>query len=457
MAPSFLHGMLHATIFEADSPKNPGRASGGVRKFLRKLVGDLKTTVGHGESYTQLYATIGLEEARSGRTRMIPDEPANRRWYETFRIYWAYLPVTEILVGEEVDRGLEICDEDWNPVGDAKIHVKVQYFDASRDRNWARSDIFDAISNAHHLIYMAGWSVHTEITLIRDSKRPKLGGGITLGELLKMKANEGVRVLMLLWDDRTSVGSLKKDGHMATHNEETANYLRNTTMYCAFCPRYPDDEPWHDIHSWLEGPFAWDVLFNFEQCWRKRGKDVLVQLQYLSHVIIPPSPVMFPEDRETWNVQLFRYIDGVSLYTDITQSLRAKGMEANPKDYLTFLGNREVKKSGEFEPEEHPQPHTDYSRAQEARRFLIYVHTKMMIVYYKYGSANINQRSMDGNRDSELAMGAYQPFRLTSSKLSYRVTYEGVVTQLPGMEFIPDTKARILGAKSDRLPPIITT
>ena len=63
------------------------------------------------------------------------------------------MPVTEILVGEEVDRGLEICDEDWNPVGDAKIHVKVQYFDASRDRNWARSvrsagrTFFYAISN----------------------------------------------------------------------------------------------------------------------------------------------------------------------------------------------------------------------------------------------------------------------------------------------------------------------
>ncbi|CAL9180718.1 unnamed protein product [Musa hybrid cultivar] len=247
MAPSLLHGMLHATIFEADSPKNPGRASGGVWKFLRKLVGDLKTTVGHGESYTQLYATIGLEEARVGRTIMIPDEPANRHWYETFRIYFgnavgtsltgrAYLPVTEILVGEEVDRWLEICGEDRNPVGVAKIHVKVQYFDASRDCNWARGDIFYAISNAHHLIYMASWSVHTEITLIRDSKMPKAGGGITLGELLKMKANEGVRVLMLLWDDRTSVGSVKKDGHMATHNEETANYFRNTTVYCALCP-----------------------------------------------------------------------------------------------------------------------------------------------------------------------------------------------------------------------------
>lgn len=34
--------------------------------------------------------------------------------------------------------------------------------------------------------------------------------------------------------------------------------------------------------------------------------------------------------------------------------------------------------------------------------------------YIINGSANINQRSLDGNRDSELAMGAYQPFRLST-------------------------------------------
>ena len=43
---------------------------------------------------------------------------------------------------------------------------------------------------------------------------------------------------------------------------------------------------------------------------------------------------------------------------------------------------------------------------------MIYVHSKGMIVddeYVLIGSANINQRSMDGSRDTEIAMGAYQP------------------------------------------------
>uniref|UniRef100_A0A1D1YKT4 Phospholipase D n=1 Tax=Anthurium amnicola TaxID=1678845 RepID=A0A1D1YKT4_9ARAE len=812
MAQIQLHGTLHATIFEATSLSNPHRATGGAPGFLRKLVEGIEDTVGLGKGSSKLYATIDLEKARVGRTRLISNEPDNPRWYESFHIYCAhlaanviftikfdntigasligraYLPVTELLNGEEVDRWLEILNEDHNPVGDAKIHVKLQFFDISRDHNWARGirsakypgvpytffslrqgckvtlyqdahvpdnfipkiplssgkyyephrcweDIFDAISKAQHLIYITGWSVYTEITLVRDSERQKPGGDVTLGELLKKKASEGVRVLMLVWDDRTSVGLLKKDGLMATHDEETANYFHGTDVHCVLCPRNPDDggsfvqdlqistmfthhqkivvvdsempssgsqqrrivsfiggidlcdgrydtqfhslfrtldtahhddfhqpnftgssikkggprEPWHDIHSKLEGPIAWDVLYNFEQRWRKQGgKDLLVQLRDLSDIIIPPSPVMFPEDTETWNVQLFRSIDGGAafgfpetpedaaraglvsgkdniidrsiqdayinairraknfiyienqyflgssygwkpegitveeigalhlvpkelslkivskieagerftvyvvvpmwpegvpetasvqaildwqrrtmemMYTDIAQALRAKGLEANPKDYLTFfcLGNREIKRDGEYAPEEEPEPDTDYVRAQQARRFMIYVHTKMMIVDDEYiiiGSANINQRSMDGARDSEIAMGAYQPFHLATRQaargqihgfrlalwyehlgmlddiflqpenvecvqkvnrvaekywdlyasetlerdlpghlLSYPigVTNDGEVTELPGAEFFPDTKARVLGAKSDYLPPILTT
>lgn len=43
---------------------------------------------------------------------------------------------------------------------------------------------------------------------------------------------------------------------------------------------------------------------------------------------------------------------------------------------------------------------------------MIYVHAKGVIVDDEYvimGSANINQRSLDGSRDTEIAMGAYQP------------------------------------------------
>lgn len=51
----------------------------------------------------------------------------------------------------------------------------------------------------------------------------------------------------------------------------------------------------------------------------------------------------------------------------------------------------------------------------------MYVHSKGMIVDDEYviiGSANINQRSMEGTRDTEIAMGAYQPQYTWANMLS---------------------------------------
>lgn len=57
--------------------------------------------------------------------------------------------------------------------------------------------------------------------------------------------------------------------------------------------------------------------------------------------------------------------------------------------------------------------------AQRHRRFMIYVHAKGMIVDDEYvivGSANINQRSLAGSRDTEIAMGSYQPHHTWAEK-----------------------------------------
>ncbi|XP_057728813.1 phospholipase D alpha 1-like [Arachis stenosperma] len=706
----------------------------------------------------------------------------------------AYFPVEELVNGENKDRWLQILNKKHKPLkARPRIHVKLQFFTVTKDINWSQGiksldfaglthsyfpqrsgcrvtlyqdthipttffpeilltkgryyelnqcweDIFDAISKAKQLIYIAGWSLCTKITLVRESTCKKQEGSdlnLTLGELLKKKASEGVKVLMLIWDDRTSIKWLRNDGVMTTHDEDTESYFDGTGVHCVLCPRNPDKgesliqgtevatmfthhqkiiivdsdmpneksdsrrrilsfiggidlcdgrydtpfhsifgslgtvhhndfrqpnfegasidkggprEPWHDIHCRLEGPIARDVLKNFEQRWRKQGKkDVcLVEIDSLVDTFVPSSLDKFPEDdEETWNVQLFRSIDGGAalglpnseeevarsglmnekehifdcsiqnayitairraksfiyienqyfmgssfgwnsgklqvqevgalhlipkelslkivskieagerfsvyvvipmwpegipesnsvqsmlswqketmdmMYIDIIQALRAKGITADPKDYLSFfcLANREKKNDREYKPSKHPQYDSDYNRAQQARRFMIYVHAKMMIVDDEYiiiGSANINQRSMDGARDTEIAMGAYQPYHIKRNEpnrgqihgfrmalwyehlgfldgsflvpqslkcvrlinnistrywdlycsetldedlpghlLSYpiKVTESGNVTTHLGVEHFPDTKARILGSKSE-LPFLLTT
>jgi phospholipase D1/2 len=60
-------------------------------------------------------------------------------------------------------------------------------------------DIYEAICQARKLIYIVGWSVFHTIHLVRDGTQAP-----SLGDLLKMKSQEGVRVLLLVWDDPTS-------------------------------------------------------------------------------------------------------------------------------------------------------------------------------------------------------------------------------------------------------------
>ena len=59
-----------------------------------------------------------------------------------------------------------------------------------------------------------------------------------------------------------------------------------------------------------------------------------------------------------------------------------------------------------------PQANSYEARAIAARRAPVYVHSKVLIAddaTVLVGSANINQRSMDGSRDTEIALGACQP------------------------------------------------
>ena len=74
------------------------------------------------------------------------------------------------------------------------------------------NDIFEAITRARHLIYIAGWSVYHTVRLIRDVNKAI---DCTLGDLLKTKSKEGVIVLLLVWDDPTSKSFL---GHKRVRN-----------------------------------------------------------------------------------------------------------------------------------------------------------------------------------------------------------------------------------------------
>ncbi|XP_051123443.1 phospholipase D delta-like [Andrographis paniculata] len=102
-------------------------------------------------------------------------------------------------------------------------------------------EICHAILEAHHLVYIAGWSIYDKVRLVREPTKPlPKGGDLTLGELLKYKSQEGVRVLLLVWDDKTSHSKcfIKTEGVMQTHDEKTKKYFKRSSVQCVLAPRY---------------------------------------------------------------------------------------------------------------------------------------------------------------------------------------------------------------------------
>ena len=197
----------------------------------------------------------------------------------------------------------------------------------------------------------------------------------------------------------------------------------------------------------------------------KEGKDFRV------YITIPLHPEGDPKSAAVQEVLRWQSRTMAMMYRKIARAIRRKGINAKPTDYLSFfcLTKREspddlkgLTKNGsssedpppipddleestengfivakppkksigrklhesifglealkglsmnEFSLED-PPPNSVAAKVRQSLRFMIYVHSKMAIFDDEYiivGSANINDRSLDGNRDSELAMGAYQP------------------------------------------------
>ncbi|KAK4487448.1 hypothetical protein RD792_005913 [Penstemon davidsonii] len=104
-------------------------------------------------------------------------------------------------------------------------------------------DIYDAITKARHLVYITGWSVYHLVRLVRDDPSVK---NSSLGELLKVKSQEGVRVLLLVWDDPTSASlfGYKTNGVMNTSDDETRDFFKHSSVRVLLCPRAAGKGSW---------------------------------------------------------------------------------------------------------------------------------------------------------------------------------------------------------------------
>ena len=471
-------------------------------------------------------------------------------------------------------------------------------------------DLHDAIVEAKHVICITGWGFLPRLKLNRDADS-KIQEN-SLGDLLINRAEEGVKVYIMIWDERSSNCIVGETGFMGNNDEATFKFFKDTKVNCILTPRVmsvneftdvlnnqfsssfyshhqksvvcdfggsdehtrrrliafvggldltqgrydtPNHElfstllhehdgdfrnsdvksipprqgprePWHDIHSKLEGSIAYDIFLNFQERWIKQGNrsctlddidctvididwspdseecekqwscqlfrsitsdsvnftqrssdklnkkkgrlidssiaQAYVQMirnaenflyienqyflgsayswiensdvnchhtipseiaqkivdkicsneRFVAYIVIPMFPNGNPASAVVQQVLFYQYKTMQMMYKKVADAIKYSGSNTRPTDWLVFmcLGKRES--AGPHLDKLDEATETMAKVLRQTLRFPIYVHSKMMIVddfYILLGSANINERSMAGSRDTEMAVGCWQP------------------------------------------------
>lgn len=158
---------------------------------------------------------------------------------------------------------------------------------------------------------------------------------------------------------------------------------------------------------------------------RRICKAIHNKEKFVVYVLTPLFPEGVPSSLAVqeilqWQFQTMRF-----MYSRIGEKLKEVGdSTSHPKDYLQvyFPGNRQTELGIPTLPN---KPTPELASALQRRRHVIYVHSKMMIVDDEsiiLGSANINDRSMAGCRDTEIAANCWQPAYAAVKESSGKVT-----------------------------------
>ncbi|KAH6821403.1 phospholipase D delta [Perilla frutescens var. hirtella] len=147
--------------------------------------------------------------------------------------------------------------------------------------------------------------------------------------------------------------------------------------------------------------------------------------RFTVYIVIPMWPEGVPSSASVQEILYWQGQTMQMMYEIIAKEIKSSKLEnAHPTDYLNFycLGNREKYEKQSSGSSQSSSSSVNESSRTKSGRFMIYVHAKGMIVDDEYviiGSANINQRSMAGSRDTEIAMGAYQPHHTWAKKKAH--------------------------------------
>ena len=120
-------------------------------------------------------------------------------------------------------------------------------------------DLRQSIVEAQELICITGWAVWDKLHLLRGAE----DDGVTLGQLLIEKANQGAAVYVMVWSEKTSGDVIGEKGVMGTHDMETFNFFKSTKVCCALAPRELECNEFTDF---LQNEFATGMYTHHQKC-----------------------------------------------------------------------------------------------------------------------------------------------------------------------------------------------
>jgi len=135
--------------------------------------------------------------------------------------------------------------------------------------------------------------------------------------------------------------------------------------------------------------------------------------QFKVYICIPMHPEGDPTSAAVQEILRWQSRTMEMMMDRIARAIHKKGLDAHPTDYLMFFCPAKQEGPEDVPPGlAAPKAGTVAAKSRKSLRYMIYVHSKLAIFDDEYmivGSANINERSLSGNRDSEMCVGAYQP------------------------------------------------
>jgi phospholipase D1/2 len=163
----------------------------------------------------------------------------------------------------------------------------------------------------------------------------------------------------------------------------------------------------HDKQTACCNLVPYEIAARIAQSIRDGGDPVI------GYILVPLYPEGYPADAAIQEQLRWQWNTMEMMYHLIAEAIKEKRIHTHPKQYLKFLcvGQRETLELSRASRADPPAKSRE-AALFNSRRVPIYVHSKLMIVDDEYiilGSANINERSLAGDRDSEICVEAWQP------------------------------------------------